>query len=100
MLSRSNSVSSRRSLQMQQQLEGEKQYKVNLPDNQVHLLFLEYSSILFPLAFTIQLDDHLYKLYHYLNNSQLCFSDYFLKMKKSYYNKTNCDRIFEIILII
>ncbi|XP_037784013.1 protein still life, isoform SIF type 1-like isoform X8 [Penaeus monodon] len=34
MLSRSNSVSSRRSLQMQQQLEGEKQYKVNLPDNQ------------------------------------------------------------------
>lgn len=37
MLSRSNSVSSRRSLQMQQQLEGEKQYKVNLPDNQVSL---------------------------------------------------------------
>ncbi|XP_064098884.1 protein still life, isoform SIF type 1-like isoform X5 [Macrobrachium nipponense] len=34
MLSRSNSVSSRRSLQMQQQLEGEQQYKVNLPDNQ------------------------------------------------------------------
>ena len=35
MLSRSNSVSSRRSLQLQQSQDSEKQYKVNLPDNQV-----------------------------------------------------------------
>ncbi|KAG7162935.1 still life-like 1, partial [Homarus americanus] len=43
MLSRSNSVSSRRSLQMQQQLEGEKQYKVNLPDNQTVSISLKDS---------------------------------------------------------
>ncbi|XP_069169472.1 protein still life, isoform SIF type 1 isoform X6 [Procambarus clarkii] len=43
MLSRSNSVSSRRSLQMQQQLEGEKQYKVNLPDNQIVSISLKDS---------------------------------------------------------
>ncbi|XP_050692900.1 protein still life, isoform SIF type 1-like isoform X14 [Eriocheir sinensis] len=42
MLSRSNSVS-RRSLQMHQQLEGEKQYKVNLPDNQTVSISLKDS---------------------------------------------------------
>ncbi|KAF2367602.1 Raf-like Ras-binding [Trinorchestia longiramus] len=35
MLSRSNSVSSRRSLQLQQNLEPDKVYKVSLPDNQI-----------------------------------------------------------------
>ncbi|KAK4317171.1 hypothetical protein Pmani_011723 [Petrolisthes manimaculis] len=43
MLSRSNSVSSRRSLQMHQQMEGEKQYKVNLPDNQTVSISLKDS---------------------------------------------------------
>ncbi|XP_045119111.1 protein still life, isoform SIF type 1-like isoform X12 [Portunus trituberculatus] len=42
MLSRSNSVS-RRSLQMHQALEGEKQYKVNLPDNQTVTISLKDS---------------------------------------------------------
>ncbi|XP_018022415.1 protein still life, isoform SIF type 1 isoform X2 [Hyalella azteca] len=35
MLSRSNSVSSRRSLQLQQSMEPDKVYKVSLPDNQI-----------------------------------------------------------------
>ena len=40
MLSRSNSISSRRSLQLQQSLDPDKQYKVTLPDNQVMQEFI------------------------------------------------------------
>ncbi|RXG70002.1 hypothetical protein Avbf_01959 [Armadillidium vulgare] len=43
LLSRSNSVSSRRSLQLHSQSDPEKQFRVTLPDNQVRLLSFSFN---------------------------------------------------------